>query len=430
MKLRGIKLIIAVVLLQLSIGSPTFAATARSFPPGTQEVTISNQNGVRSDLLPIIARIVNASISQGEYPGAVVLAAHQGHIIYKGVFGNRRLVPDIAPMKFNTIFDMASLTKVLATTPAIMQLLEEDKIDLDAPVAVYWPGFAVNGKSTITIRELMTHTSGLAPDLPDTNGKIIGAAETLHQIEKLKPTHPPGTTFVYSDINFYILGHLVEKISGQTLSAYSKQHIFKLLDMHDTEFLPSTTLQDRIAPTEIIRKQLRWGEVDDPGTYAMGGVSGAAGLFSDAADIGNYLDCLTRGGRITASSKTSKQKSTYLLSPLTILKMTTPQTSPTLSDVRGLGWDIDSHYANRGILFPTRSYGHTGWTGTSVWLDPITHTWLIILTSRVHPTPASFNKLIQDRREIANIIAASITDVNVTNQTNTGVGELSRAYKS
>jgi serine-type D-Ala-D-Ala carboxypeptidase len=382
---------------------------------------------VRTDLLPIIAKIVNQSIARGEYPGAVVLAAHQGHIIYRGVFGNRRIVPDVAPMKFDTIFDMASLTKVLATTPAIMQLIEEEKIDLDAPVVVYWPSFGANGKQGITIRELLTHTSGLAPDLPDTNGKIIGAAETLQQIEKLKPLHPPGTTFVYSDINFYILGHLVEKISGQTLREYTRQHIFKVLSMKDTEFLPAASLQDRIAPTEIIRKQLRWGAVDDPGTYAMGGVSGAAGLFSDASDIGTYLDCLTRGGLVNA--KNSK-KPTYLLGPLTILKMTSPQTLPTLTEIRGLGWDIDSPYANRGVLFPTRSFGHTGWTGTSVWLDPVTKTWLIILTSRVHPTPAAFNKLIQDRREIANIIAASITDVNVANQINTGAGELSRAYKN
>jgi serine-type D-Ala-D-Ala carboxypeptidase len=414
------------LLILSAVIATAHAAPSRHFPAGTKEIYIAKQSGVRADLLNNIAPIVQSSIAAGEYPGAVILVSHRGHIIYRGVFGNRRIMPTVAPMRFDTVFDVASLTKVIATAPAVMQLVEASKLDLDAPVARYWPAFAQNGKSTITVRELMTHTSGLEPDLPSDNNTITGAEEAYRQIEKLKPIHPVGSTFVYSDVNFIALGYLVERITHQSLPQYTQQHIFKLIGMKDTTFLPSNKLLDRIAPTEVVRDKLRWGQVNDPDTYIMNGVSGAAGVFSDAADISLYLQCLLNGGRVSHGSKNTGD---YILGPLTILKMTTPQTLPNLLESRGLGWDIDSPYANRGVLFPTSSFGHTGWTGTSVWVDPVTQTWIIILTSRTHPKPALFNKLISDRREIANIVAGSITDVKTTMQSNTGLGELSRAYR-
>jgi CubicO group peptidase (beta-lactamase class C family) len=398
------------------------ASPARHFPAGTKEIYIAKQAGVRTDLLNNIAPIVQGSIAAGEYPGAVILVSHRGRIIYRGVFGNRRIMPSVAPMRFNTLFDVASLTKVIATAPAVMQLVEESKLDLDAPVARYWPEFGQNGKSTITVRELLTHTSGLEPDLPSDDNTILGSNAAYHAIEVLKPSYPIGSVFVYSDVNFIVLGYLVERITHQPLQQYARQHIFNLIGMKDTTFLPSNKLQDRIAPTEVVRDKLRWGQVNDPVTYSMNGVSGAAGVFSDASDISLYLQCLLNGGRVTHG------KDNYILGPLTVLKMTTPQTLPGLAEARGLGWDIDSPYANRGVLFPISSFGHTGWTGTSVWVDPVTQTWIIILTSRTHPKPALFNKLITDRREIANIVAGSITDVKTTMQSNTGLGELSRAY--
>ena len=418
------------LLLLLTSASVTAMASApRHFPAGTRDVYIAAQHGVRSDLLNNIAPLVERSIAAGEYPGAVILAAHHGHIIYRGVFGNRRLTPAPVPMRFNTVFDVASLTKVLATTPAVMQLVEASKLDLDAPVALYWPAFAQNGKAGITVRELLTHTSGLEPDLPINDDKIVGAKYAYEQIEKLKPDHPPGSMFVYSDINFITLGYLIERVTGQNLETYARQHIFKVLGMKDTTYLPTASLHDRIAPTASNNK-LRWGEVNDPTTWAMNGVSGAAGVFSDANDVSLYLQCLLDGGRIASHGKTSKKGDNYLLGPLTVLKMTTPQTVASLPEVRGLGWDIDSPYTNRGVLFPMRSFGHTGWTGTSVWVDPVTQTWVIILTSRTYPMPAAANKLITDRREIANIIAASITDIKTASETNTGAGELMRAYRT
>lgn len=409
---------VLVLFLSFFISIANAVTQPQKFPYGTHEILIPNIHGVRADLLQNITQIVDQSIAEGYYPGAVVLVAHRGHIIYKGVFGNRRIVPDVAPMQFNTIFDLASLTKVVATAPAVMQLVEQGKLSLDEPVTKYWPAFFVNGKETITIRELLTHTSGLPADLPFSSG---GKAAALKQIENIKPGIS-GSAFIYSDINFIVLAHLVSVITHESFDRYVQDHIFKPLGMHHTSFLPPVAWLDNLAPTETINGKLRWGTVDDPSAYAMGGVAGNAGLFSDAHDLAIYAEWLLNGGRVP-------NRSNYILSPLTILKMTTPQTPKTIVDARGLGWDIDSSFSNRGVFFPLSSYGHTGWTGTSIWIDPTTKTWVIILTSRTHPKPASDNKLLQDRSLIANIVAASITDVPLHDLRNTGEGELKRAYK-
>lgn len=422
-KITIYRIMIGILCFNLSL-SLAYAET-RHFPAGTKEIYIAEQAGVRADVLRHIAPLVQNSIAEGDYPGAIVLAGHRGRIIYRGVFGNRRIEPTIAPMHFNTLFDLASLTKVLVTAPAIMQLVEAGELELDAPVAAYWPAFGQNGKGMITVRELLTHSSGLPADLPDPGECMVGVAETLRQVERVKPDHMPGTTFVYSDINFIALGHLVEIISGETLKHYAERHIFSPLGLKSMHFLPSAALHDRIAPTQFIRGKLRWGQVNDPTTYAMGGISGAAGLFGDAGDIGTYAQCLLNGGRIPTKGK----KSHYLLGPLSVLKMVSPQTPFQFAQIRGLGWDIDSPYSNRGVLFPAHSFGHTGWTGTSLWVDPVTQTWLVILTSRTHPKPARDNQVISDRRAIANIVSGSIRDISVFNQNNTGYGELTRAYR-
>lgn len=410
--------------------SPT---SNRHFPQGVREVVIPPAAGIRNNLLNQISLIVEKSIAGGKYPGAVILAGHRGQIIYQGVFGNRRIAPSAAPMQLDTIFDIASLTKVIATTPAIMQLIEQGKLALDTPAAYYWPAFAKHGKSTVTIRELLTHTSGLPADLPGPKNQenLItypwhGQQAAYNEIERTELINLPGKKVVYSDINFLVLGYLVELISGENLNQYTQNHIFKPLEMINTFFSPPTKLQDKIAPTQIINNHLRWGEVHDPTAYAMGGIAGHAGLFSNARDLSIYAQTLLNNGQLAHQAK----QANYLLGPLTILKMTTPQTPKEITDVRGLGWDIDSTYSNRGILFPSPSYGHTGWTGTSIWIDPVTQTWVIILTSRTHPTPANENTIPADRQTIANIVAASITDTPVINVNNTGAGELMRAYQT
>jgi len=374
----------------LSIGllfsSMTMGHT-RHFPRGTHDIFIAQTSTVRADILKNIAPIVEKSIYAGNYPGAVVLVSHRGKIIYRGVFGNRRILPSIAPMQFDTIFDIASLTKVVATTPAIMQLIEQNKLELDAPVAKYWPAFGIKDKNNITVRELLTHTSGLQADLDvAANDKHV-----LEKITKIKLLHSPGEKFIYSDINFIVLAHLVEIITHQSFDHYVQTHIFDILNMQHTRFLPPTKWRNQIAPTEIIEKKLYWGKVLDPMAQSLGGVAGNAGVFSTANDLGIYAQCLLNGGKYQKNEAT---KPVYLLGPLTILKMITPQTPANIKEVRGLGWDIDSPYENRGVLLPAQSFGHSGYTGTSLWIDPTTETWIIILTSRTHPTMSNHNQFM------------------------------------
>ncbi len=407
------------------ITSTAFSQT--HFPRGTHDVFITKSYEIRANLLQNIAPVIEKSIQEGYYPGAVVLIGHKGKIIYRGVFGNRRIVPDIAPMQFNTIFDIASLTKVVATTPAIMQLVEQGKFDLDAPVAKYWPAFAKGGKNNITIRQLLTHTSGLPPEIKHQEN-IPNENDLLEKISELNIRPASQKTFIYSDVNFIILAHLIKIISGERIDQYTKNHIYKPLGMTNTQFVPPAKLRHRIAPTELINGHLRWGQAQDPTAYAMGGISGHAGLFSNANDLGIYAQSLLNGGKILDKQSNKKNRQHHFLGPLAIAKMTTPQTPDYIAETRGLGWDIDSPFSNRGVLLPLYSYGHSGWTGTSIWIDPATKTWIVILTSRAHPKPAKSNQLIQDRRTIANIVSASLIDVHDVSLNNTGRGEIKRAF--
>lgn len=423
-----LRTILLMPLVWLLLSGAAFSQT-RHFPPGTHDVYVANLPGLRTQLLQNIAPVVEKSIAECYYPGAVILIGHKGKIAYRGVFGNRRIVPDVAPMRFNTIFDLASLTKIVTTTPAIMQLVEEGKVDLDVPVAHYWPAFGNHNKDTITVRELLTHTSGLPAELRNQSG-MENENEIIQQISEMKSSHPPGQAFLYSDLNFIVLAHLVEIISGERIDNYAKKHIFTPLKMKDTFYLPSAKLRDRIAPTEIINHALRWGEVHDPVAHTMGGISGNAGLFSDAKDLGIYAESILNGGRLPAIYRSGKHRFTHYLGPLSVEKMTSPQTPENMADARGLGWDIDSTFSNRGVLLPVQSFGHSGYTGTSIWIDPVTKTWIIILTSRAHPTPAKHNQLVQDRRTIANIVSASIIDIKNFSFNNTGKGEIERAFSA
>lgn len=364
------------------------------------EITLTELNCVRKSALANIAPLVQKSIANGYYPGAVILAAHRGQKIYQGVFGNQQVVPTVKRMELSTIFDLASLTKVVVTTTAIMQLVESGKIQLDEKVAHYWPAFQQNGKEDLTIRGLLTHTSGLQANLPAWTGPDDYQAG-IRQVEEIGLTNPPGKVFTYSDVNFIALGYLVELISGEPLDQYANQHILQPLKMTATRFLPPSSWRNRIAPTSSPEdQQMRWGEVNDPTTAHMGGVTGVAGLFGTAEDLGIFLQCLLNRGCIEGDH--------YLLAPLSVALMTSPQTPPELSEIRGLGWDIRSRFSVRGSLLSLGSYGHTGWPGVSVWVDPHTQTWIIILTSRTHPAPAKHNQLISDRRAVADIIAASL----------------------
>lgn len=329
---------------------------------------------LRKKQLAPIAEIVQDAIHTDKIPGAVILIGSHNRIIYRRAFGYREIEPKKLPMTADTIFDLASLTKVVATTTAIMQLAEAGKLSVEDEVAKYWPEFKTNGKEHITIRQLLTHYSGLRPDLgSDWSGYDVA----LRMIAAEKPVFPPGTHFVYSDINFEILGELVRRISGQTLDVYCAEHIFKPLGMKDTGFRPSPALIRRIAPTEYLHGKMLIGEVHDPTAYDMGGVAGHAGLFSTASDLSIFAQMLLNGGSI---------KGVRILSPATVERMTTPQSPPHMVPLRGFGWDIGSPFAsNRDELLPAGSYSHTGFTGTGIWIDPVSRTYIIILTNQVHP---------------------------------------------
>ena len=382
--------------------------------------------GLNEAQLAPIAGIVEEAIRADRIPGAVVVIGNLGKVVYCRAFGHRAIEPEKLPMTVDTIFDVSSLTKVIATTTALMQLMEKGKLGIEDPVAKYWPEFKVNGKKEITVRELLTHYSGLRPDL-DLKPKWSGYNTALRMIVAEKPISPPGTRFVYSDINFAILGELVHRLSGRPLDMYCAEHVFKPLGMKDTGFKPSPALHGRIAPTRYRRGKsgkILWGEVHDPTAYNMGGVAGHAGLFSTAADLSVFAQTLLDGGR---------HKGVRILSQLTVEKMTTPQSPPNKMVLRGLGWDIDSPFAsNRGGLFPVGSYGHTGFTGVSIWIDPVSETYIILLTNRVHPDGKGDVRLL--RTGISTLVAAALGPVSAervlsSRRSLTGYYELMKSYR-
>lgn len=329
-------------------------------------------DSVSSGQFAAIDAIMQQAVDAGQIPGGVVLIGHDGKVVYRKAFGWRALEPAREPMTPDTIFDLASLTKCIATATSAMQLVQEGRVRLNDPVAAYLPEFAQNGKADITVRELMTHYSGLAPDL-DLAQPWQGRSAAYAMVMQQKPEFAPGTRFVYSDINFETLGFLVEKVTGMSLKDYAAANIFAPLGMSDTGFQPPPALAPRIAPTQFDDNgQMLRGVVHDPTARRMGGIAGHAGLFSTADDLSKFADELLRHDRILSRS--------------IIEKMTTPEQPANSSSLRGLGWDIDSPFAsNRGDLLPVGSYGHTGFTGTSLWIDPVTDTYIIILTNAVHP---------------------------------------------
>jgi uncharacterized protein YbbC (DUF1343 family)/CubicO group peptidase (beta-lactamase class C family) len=353
-----------------------------------------------------IAPLVESSIQARKIPGAVVLIGHDGQVVYRKAFGQRSLVPERQAMRVDTIFDMASLTKVMATTTAVMQLVEQGKIVLSNLASDYWPEFKQNGKQLVTIRELMTHYSGLPSDL-EVKPEWAGYDTAMRKIIATQLSVPAGTRYIYSDINFETLGEIVRRVSGEPLDVYCTEHIFKPLGMKDTMFKPPAARRERIAPTQYEHGKsgpvLR-GVVHDPTARFMGGVAGHAGLFSTADDLSIFAQMLLNGGTYNG---------VRILSPLSVEKMTTPQTPPNKMALRGLGWDIDSPFAsnhservdtlyilNRGELFDVGSFGHTGYTGTYLWIDPVTKTYVILLTNRVHPN---------DKGEVAGLRTALAT---------------------
>jgi uncharacterized protein YbbC (DUF1343 family) len=353
--------------------------------------------------LAVLDPIINDAIAERQIPGAVLIVGHDGQVVYRKAYGSRAIEPRREAMTLDTVFDCASLTKVIATTTAIMQLWEQGKFRMSDPVAKYLPEFGQNGKQDITIRQLLVHYSGLGPDLDLT--KAWEGKETAYRMAfEAPPERPPGAAFVYSDINFVVLGALVERLSGEPLDEYAAKHIFAPLGMKETRFVPPHSWDPgaltRVAPTEEDENHhLLRGVVHDPSARRMGGVAGNAGVFSTADDLALFAQALLDGGR-------------GVLTPPTIAKMTAPQQPVNGTAVRGFGWDIDSPLSsNRGELLPVGGYGHTGFTGTSLWIDPATKTYIVLLTNAVHMNvvpPKEKGSAVSLRTKVATAVAAAL----------------------
>jgi uncharacterized protein YbbC (DUF1343 family)/CubicO group peptidase (beta-lactamase class C family) len=356
--------------------------------------------------------VINEAIRDKKLPGAVVLVGRDGRTVFRKAYGRRSVTPADEPMTVDTIFDLASLTKVVATTTSVMVLVEEGRIRLNDRVATFIPEFGRYGKDAITVQHLLTHVSGLRPDV-DLADQWTGEDTAIRLAVEEVPLAPPGERFVYSDINFFLLGEIVKRVSGERLDVFARNRIFEPLGMRETMFNPPERLLSRIAPTEPCTpygwpcagpdaRMLR-GTVHDPTARRMGGVSGHAGLFGTADDLARFCRMLLNGG----SAGTSR-----ILSPLGVARMTAPST-PTLDrTLRGLGWDIDSSYSsNRGELLPVGSFGHTGFTGTSIWIDPARDVFVVFLSNRLHPDGTG--DVTPLRARVATVVAAALVDPSI-----------------
>lgn len=357
----------------------------------------------RPEKLEAMRAALTEAVEAGHLPGGVVRIERRGRV-HEAAAGRRTLVPSEEAMTADTVFDAASLTKVLATSPAILRLAEQGKLDIDAPVERYLPGFGANGKEAVTLRHLLTHVSGLRPGL-GAGGTWQGWDGAVKAAMNEASTASPGSRFVYSDINFIVLGEVVRRVSGMPLHDYVRREIHGPLGMHDTEFRPGgagTLPTARIAPTERLADgSILRGVVHDPTARRMGGVAGHAGLFTTAADVGRFARMLLNGGVLDGRR---------VLQPGSVARMTSVQSPPGLP-ARGLGWDVDSPYAGpRGAHFPLGSYGHTGWTGTSLWIDPGTATVVILMSNRNHPTEAGDVRSL--RRRLGTLAAEALPDVS------------------
>jgi CubicO group peptidase (beta-lactamase class C family) len=341
-----------------------------------------------------LARIdaaIDDAIAARRLPGAV-FHLERGGAIHERAYGRLSYDADAPQVSTATVFDAASLSKVLATAPSVLLLVEDGKLDLDAKLVDYFPECAGGGKEAITIRHLLTHTSGLAAGLPakpawhgDETAHMMACTQTV--------THPPGSFFRYSDINYILLGQLVRKLSGMELDVFARERLFGPLRMHHTGYLPLRRIAaGGIAPThkapldtlepllhsDVVGGALLQGVVHDPTVRRIGGVAGSAGVFSTVGDVARFARMLLGGGTLDG---------VRVLSPESVRLLTTVQSPPGIAALRGLGMDIDSPFAQRprGSLFPLGSYGHTGFTGCVLWIDPGSRSFYVLLSNRVYP---------------------------------------------
>jgi uncharacterized protein YbbC (DUF1343 family)/CubicO group peptidase (beta-lactamase class C family) len=389
--------------------------------------------GMSSAKLRQIEALVIRDIADKKLPGAVVIVGRKGKIVYRKAFGNRSLVPTVEKMTIDTIFDVASLTKVVATATSIMVLLERGQIRLNDTIGKFIPEIEDREAKTVTIQQLLTHVSGYQPDF-DLREKWLGRGGMLNALYKEKLRNPPGSRFVYSDIGFIVLAEIVHRVTGQEIAEFADENVFAPLGMDTSGYgrvENTATIANggnggnavsliRIAPTENVRGQQNYlgstfegteaqgnrilrGQVHDPTAFRMNGVAGHAGLFATADDLARYCQMILNGGIL---------QGTRILSPAAIALMTKPFVVTEDGLARGLGFDMNSSFSqNRGEFYPLGSFGHTGFTGTSIWIDPTSQTFIVFLSNRVHPDGKG--DVTPLRAKVASTVASSINDLAI-----------------
>ena len=360
----------SIILLLLATSAPfSYAQSVHEIPQRAPDML-----GMDADRLNVIDDLVREGLDQEKMPGCVVIVGRREGIVFRRAYGNRQLQPEKTGMTTDTVFDLASLTKPIATATSVMILIQQGKLDLNARVASYLPEFAQHGKDSITIRHLLTHTGGLIADNP-MDDYANGADAAFARICGLKPNAAPGESFTYSDVGFIVLGQVVQAVSGKNVHEFSHEHIFAPLSMTETGYLPDDSLKSRAAVTEQRDGHWMQGEVHDPRAFALGGIAGHAGLFSTADDLARYATMMLNHGELN---------DVRILDETTFTLMTTAIEIPR--GRRALGWDVKTGYSsNRSDLMSSQAFGHGGFTGTGIWIDAVRNLFVIFLSNRVHP---------------------------------------------
>jgi len=351
--------------------------------------------GFRKGGLDAADLVVERYAAERAYPGAVLAVGRDGALVHLRAFGRLSYEPGAAAVAPDTIYDLASLTKVVVTTTAAMILVDEDRIDIDRPVSAFLPKFRGGSKDRVTVRHLLTHSSGLDAVLP-LYKELRGKAAYLERIQQLPLGYEPGTQSLYSDLGEILLGEILERVAGEPLDAFARRRIFEPLGMRETLFLPGPELLARIAPTEndSWRGRLLRGEVHDENAFALGGVAAHAGLFGTATDLARFAQMLLNGGVYEQKRIVSRE---------VVERFTRRAGVPGSS--RALGWDTPSPGSSAGALLSARAFGHTGFTGTSLWIDPERRLFVILLTNRVHPT--------RENDTLPKVVRAAVADAVV-----------------
>lgn len=371
---------------------PRHAPVARLIPAAPADAGFARGLSERLDSMG------RAGVAEGAAPAVAIAVGRHGRLVHLRGYGRIDHAPNAPEVDALTHFDLASVTKVVATTTAAMILEDDSLLDLDRTVASYLPELRDSAKAAITVRMLLTHSGGLEAFAP-LYRELRGREQYLAEIDRRPLRSRPGERTVYSDWDLVLLQLVIERITGEPLDAFTARRIFAPLGMRDTRFRPGPELRGRIAATErdSARGGLIWGEVHDPNAWAMGGVAGHAGLFSTARDLAVFAQMLLNGGEYDG---------VRIVRPETLARWTAPQRR---GSSRALGWDTPSGQSSAGRFFSARSFGHTGYTGTSLWIDPERSLFVVLLTNRVNPTAAN-QKHVALRRAVADAVMEAVRD--------------------